>query len=304
LYDYFGGVADLEGNQLRWLGCVRDRIVENPLRILRFFRFHARIADHEPHDLDVLLAMASEAHRLHLLSGEVVWKNFKQIVKASSARATSMELHAMLKYGFLRELLPHGLRDDAYLDVDAALRMRALQDESAGWLPCGKSGHVNPVLTVVELFRRNSIVLKELACAWKWSCDEVELGLFLCDNLNHFAPSLEESRCWLRVRDHFEPQTPQISQLKHIPPSLCLREWFIAQSRFSELEALEMVQPANFPVDTMRKLGLPKLSGSTHYKEALRRVKQLWVDSNCRLSASELLLAQEVWTPGEKLPDC
>ena len=42
LFDYFGGLADLEARQVRFIGDPLQRIAEDHLRILRFFRFHAR----------------------------------------------------------------------------------------------------------------------------------------------------------------------------------------------------------------------------------------------------------------------
>jgi poly(A) polymerase len=41
LYDYVGGLADLEARRVRCIGDARTRIAEDSLRILRFFRFHA-----------------------------------------------------------------------------------------------------------------------------------------------------------------------------------------------------------------------------------------------------------------------
>ena len=40
--DYFGGLADLDAGRVRFIGDAYRRIAEDHLRILRFFRFHAR----------------------------------------------------------------------------------------------------------------------------------------------------------------------------------------------------------------------------------------------------------------------
>ena len=39
VYDYTGGFIDLKQNRIRFNGSVADRIQENPIRILRYFRF-------------------------------------------------------------------------------------------------------------------------------------------------------------------------------------------------------------------------------------------------------------------------
>ncbi len=41
VYDYVGGLADLEARRVRFIGDPEKRIAEDYLRILRFFRFHA-----------------------------------------------------------------------------------------------------------------------------------------------------------------------------------------------------------------------------------------------------------------------
>ncbi len=44
LYDYFGGQADAQARRVRFIGDAEERIKEDALRILRFFRFSARYA--------------------------------------------------------------------------------------------------------------------------------------------------------------------------------------------------------------------------------------------------------------------
>lgn len=45
IFDYFGGIDDLEARRVRFIGDPLKRIAEDHLRILRFFRFHARFGD-------------------------------------------------------------------------------------------------------------------------------------------------------------------------------------------------------------------------------------------------------------------
>jgi poly(A) polymerase len=42
VFDWFGGLADLEAHRVRFIGDARDRIREDHLRILRYYRFQAR----------------------------------------------------------------------------------------------------------------------------------------------------------------------------------------------------------------------------------------------------------------------
>jgi poly(A) polymerase len=46
--DFFGGMADLAARRVRFIGAPLERIAEDHLRILRFFRFHARFGTGAP----------------------------------------------------------------------------------------------------------------------------------------------------------------------------------------------------------------------------------------------------------------
>jgi len=47
IFDYFGGLDDLANRHIRFIGDPLMRIAEDHLRILRFFRFHARFGEGE-----------------------------------------------------------------------------------------------------------------------------------------------------------------------------------------------------------------------------------------------------------------
>src|SRR3546814_14638937 len=61
LFDYFGGLDDLAAGRVRFIGDPLQRIAEDHLRILRYFRFHARFGD-TPDDagLDLCTARPNE----------------------------------------------------------------------------------------------------------------------------------------------------------------------------------------------------------------------------------------------------
>src|SRR5215472_10873537 len=48
VYDYVGGLEDIPRRRVRFIGDARARIVEDYLRILRFFRFHAAYGEGPP----------------------------------------------------------------------------------------------------------------------------------------------------------------------------------------------------------------------------------------------------------------
>jgi poly(A) polymerase len=67
--DYFGGLQDLNSGILRFIGNAEERIAEDHLRILRFFRFHARYGKGAP-DSAALAACQAASNSLMSLSRE------------------------------------------------------------------------------------------------------------------------------------------------------------------------------------------------------------------------------------------
>jgi poly(A) polymerase len=69
IFDYFGGLDDLKARRVRFIGDPLQRIAEDHLRILRFFRFHARFGEGEL-DGAALDACTARANDLMALSRE------------------------------------------------------------------------------------------------------------------------------------------------------------------------------------------------------------------------------------------
>lgn len=101
VYDYAGGLADLEARRVRFIGDARRRIEEDYLRILRFFRFHAAYGHGHP-DADGLAACIYERDGLDQLSRERVRMEMLKLVVAQRAAPT---LAAMAQAGLLLRVL-------------------------------------------------------------------------------------------------------------------------------------------------------------------------------------------------------
>lgn len=71
VFDPFNGLDDLAHGWVRFVGNPRDRIQEDVLRLLRYFRFYATYG-RPPADPEALAACRLEAHKLPILSGERV----------------------------------------------------------------------------------------------------------------------------------------------------------------------------------------------------------------------------------------
>lgn len=71
IYDYFDGLEDLGQGRVRFVGNAHDRISEDILRLLRFFRFYAHYG-RPPPDRDALVACREWANKVETLAGERV----------------------------------------------------------------------------------------------------------------------------------------------------------------------------------------------------------------------------------------
>jgi len=127
VYDYFNGLQDLGNGLIRFVGNPRDRIREDRLRLLRFFRFYAYFG-RPPPDIQALDACRELAPGLHALSGERVRVEvFRTLMAADPADVFLL----MREYGVLEHILPEAgdvsrLRTITWLD-SRAIRMDSVE---------------------------------------------------------------------------------------------------------------------------------------------------------------------------------
>jgi poly(A) polymerase len=102
VFDYFDGLADLEARHVRFIGDPFERIAEDHLRILRFFRFHARFGRGEP-DEAALEACTARANDLMALSRERIADELLKLLSVENPAAT---VRVMLEKSILKPVIP------------------------------------------------------------------------------------------------------------------------------------------------------------------------------------------------------
>jgi poly(A) polymerase len=129
LYDPFGGEADLAQRRVRFVGDAGQRLQEDVLRLLRFFRFNAYYGQFPP-DAEGLAACCRHAPSLAILSAERVRAELWRLLAAPTAVET---LTLMREAGILDHLLAEARRLDRLAalmavmpDPDPVLRLAAL----------------------------------------------------------------------------------------------------------------------------------------------------------------------------------
>ncbi len=149
LYDPFDGLADLEAGRVRFVGDATQRIREDHLRLLRFFRFYAWFG-RGAFDEDGFAAATASAHLLPKLSGERVQAEMKKLLAAPDPLRA---LEGMRDCGALVRVLP----EDGSFDLLQALTQR---EKALGLTP-------GPIRRLAALVRGR--MTAEIAARWRLS---------------------------------------------------------------------------------------------------------------------------------------
>ena len=153
VHDYFGGSDDLLARRVRFIGQPLERIAEDHLRILRFFRFHARFGAGAP-DAEALAACAARANDLMALSRERI---ADELLKLLAVTDPSPTVAIMLDRDILRPVLPEIARS-ALQRLDVLVKA----EERAGIPP-------DPLRRLAALLPQDSAVAGDIAARLKLS---------------------------------------------------------------------------------------------------------------------------------------
>ena len=169
------GLSDLKARKLRFVGTAKNRIEEDYLRILRYFRFHACYMPKAVMDKEALAACRDLQAGLKTLSAERVWSEIKKLL---AARAPFRTVNIMGIHGILESLLPEASNSEGLqllcaleakmqLAPDPYLRLMALSARDA--------------FAMAGLCRRLKMSNKEKARLIRWASDQSALRLGLSD---------------------------------------------------------------------------------------------------------------------------
>jgi poly(A) polymerase/tRNA nucleotidyltransferase (CCA-adding enzyme) len=115
VFDYFGGLADLRDGKVRFVGDPAARIAEDYLRVLRFFRFHARFGRTPPDPATA--ALRAGIPHLAALSAERVWSEIRGLLAAPDP-VSGVDL--MWDLGILRAVAPEATQPRRLAALQAA----------------------------------------------------------------------------------------------------------------------------------------------------------------------------------------
>jgi poly(A) polymerase len=217
VYDYFDGIADLKAGKVRFVGAPEDRMREDYLRILRYFRFHADYAagDFDPPALAAARALKAE---LKSLSGERLRQETLKLLVAKRGVET---WRAMLAEGVVAAFLPAATTIDRMAKV-AALesRLKVPQDpvrRLAALTVTGSGPAVAETLKLSNVERDRVVAISAprpdfaVSSAGSVRRQIYDLGNALALDLllvDWNAPEIDWTRAYVIVRDWQRPEFP------------------------------------------------------------------------------------------------
>ncbi|MEX2453955.1 MAG: CCA tRNA nucleotidyltransferase, partial [Rhodospirillaceae bacterium] len=265
VFDYTDGLADLDAGHVRFIGTAADRIREDHLRILRFFRFQATYGKTEP-DPEALVACRAAVANLENLSGERLWQEFSRILAAAEPNGV---LALMEKAHVLSCLLPVRRRL-------APVRALVALEDSVRRSP-------DPILRLAALVQARQREMSQIAARFRLSRADTKRLLELNAERGNTRPGMPE----LAVRRSLYALGPDFFG------DLVLLDWaeaIVANAAGAAEEAVSWKQVwdsigswsrPGFPIggEDALSMGVPK---GPEVGEFVREVENWWVDQAFR----------------------
>lgn len=259
IYDYFGGLADAKAGRIKFVGDAGERMKEDALRLLRYFRFYAWLGKTAPDDA-TMRAIEVAAPTLKNLSRERVWKEIKKLLAAPNPSDSWM---LMLKHNVVPEFFPEGKNLKTLCNLISYEHVRRVGKEA------------NPLLRLAALLDGEKIDAAALKNRFALSGEETQkMGQFLKNPLSGNGAGKSET----------DFATLSFALHRY---GLDLTEEFLvlnmacgAQFNWeSARDMLENWQPKTFPLngDDLLAMGLPP---GPRVGEVLHNVEAWWVAQN------------------------
>ncbi len=258
--DYFDGEEDLRARRVRFIGNAGDRIREDGLRILRFFRFLATHGQ-PPADEIALRACASQHKMLDKLSGERVQQEMKKLLSANDPTYALAQMSMMA--------MGEGLSGAAW---HVPMLQQLMQLETQQKVP----GHAWVRLLSMVSADQRMRVAAFVCTRWRLSRADTQWLEFLTSP----APLNTQPQVKEALRHYKREWVEQALLLQAIDDSSLPLSTLLSVAR--------MFEPQPFPVNA-RDLMVYGFTEGPELGAKLRELEQQWADSDYRLKKGDLL---------------
>ncbi|XP_029773904.1 CCA tRNA nucleotidyltransferase 1, mitochondrial isoform X1 [Suricata suricatta] len=263
LLDYFNGYEDLKNKKVRFVGHAKQRIQEDYLRILRYFRFYGRIVDKPgDHDPETLEAIAENAKGLAGISGERIWVELKKILVGN-------HVNHLINLIYELDVAPYiGLPANATLE-----EFNKVSKNVEGFSP-------KPMTILASLFKVQDDVTK-LDLRLKISKEEKNLGIFIVKNRKDLVKATDSS-------EPLKPYQDFIIDSRESDAMTRVCELLKYQGEHRLLEQMQQWCIPPFPVSghDIRKVGI---SSGKEIGALLQQLREQWKKSGYQMEKDELL---------------
>lgn len=258
--DFFAGEEDLRAMRVRFIGNAGDRIREDGLRILRFFRFLATHGQ-PPADEQAIRACASQHKMLERLSGERIQQEMKKLLGAVDPSYALAQMSMMA--------MGEALTGSRW---DVPMLQQLLQKEAQQKVP----GHAWVRLLALAPSDQRMNVAAHVCNRWRLSRADTQWLEFLTA-----PPPLETQPQVKEALRHFKREWVEqaLLLLSLDQPDLPLG---------TLLAVARMFEPPAFPVNA-RDLMVYGIPEGPELGVKLRELEQQWVQSDYRLKKGDLL---------------
>ena len=192
LIDPTDGKKDLENRVVRFIGNPDERIKEDYLRILRYFRFLALFGDISP-DAEVMKTISANLDKLSVVSKERQWNELKSIL---SLNAPNNAISAMSEIGLLDDYFDGTSINDAFVNL--------IEIESK------ISFSIDPILRLSTLIENSldkaNTIIKKLPLSKSDSTDLLKLSTLNKKIVSYMSMKEVRYLLYLLGRDGFQKQ--------------------------------------------------------------------------------------------------
>ncbi len=262
IFDYFGGLDDLKGRHLRFIGDAAMRISEDHLRILRYFRFLARFGGGNV-NTQALAACASAANSLMALSRERI---ASELMKIMSLPNPMQAVGLMIDNNIFNAFLP-----ELHVEAKDSMSQLLAREKAFGFM-------TTPIARLLSLLPHDAV-----------AADKVAMRLKLSNRArSDIAARLKYS----------EIRSDNILSIAYFSDNECTRDLAMLLAKDSELSAaLDTISDWQKPIFPVKGGDIIKrgITAGPMVAKTLKLVEQRWIDEGFpNASRAEALTDQAV----------